>query len=149
MCKCRCTWGSVSGVRPRIHNLLLVLHTKMVNSYFFHAKVGTYFYTDLASSGSDLFGSHIAEWHHMIVNLGKCWVLLLFYQALQLSFQTKCSVLLALFTGSAQLSVTCSMEKWGEPGIFSHVRWHNQKMAKICRTNMLHFAYCSTDYTLK
>ena len=46
---------------PRIHNLSLVLDTKMVKSYFFHAKVGTYLCTDLAASGSDLFGSHIAE----------------------------------------------------------------------------------------
>ena len=28
---------------------------------------------------------------------------------------------LALFPGSTQLSVTCSMEKQGEPGISSHV----------------------------
>ena len=47
-----------------------------------------------------------------------------------------------------QLSVTCSMEKWGEPGIFSHARWHNQKMAKICRTNRLCFVYCLTNYML-
>ena len=29
---------------------------------------------------------------------------------------------LASFPGPAQLSGTCSMEKWGEPGIFFHVR---------------------------
>ena len=28
---------------------------------------------------------------------------------------------IALFPGPAQLSVTCSTEKWGEPGIISHV----------------------------
>ena len=27
----------------------------------------------------------------------------------------------ALFPGSAQLSITCNTEKWGEPDIFSHV----------------------------
>ena len=29
--------------------------------------------------------------------------------------------IIASFPGPAQLSVACSMEKWGEPGIFSHV----------------------------
>jgi len=29
---------------------------------------------------------------------------------------------LASFPGPAQLFITCSTEKWGEPGIFSHVR---------------------------
>ena len=55
---------------------------------------------------------------------------------------------LASYPGPAQLSVTCSTEKWGEPGIFSHGRWHNRKVMKICRTNRVHFAYYSTDYTL-
>ena len=40
------------------------------------------------------------------------------------------------------------MEKWGEPGIFSHVKWRNQKMVKIWRTNRLHVMYSSTDYML-
>ena len=40
------------------------------------------------------------------------------------------------------------MEKRGEPGIFSHTRWRKRQMAKICRNNRLHFAYCSTDNTL-
>ena len=48
-------------------------------------------------------------------------------------------VLLALFPGTAQPSATCSTEKQGEPGIFSHVRWCSRKMVKICRANRLHF----------
>ena len=47
--------------------------------------------------------------------------------------------LLALFPGPTQLSATCGTEKRGEPGIFSHVRWCNRKMVKICRTNRLCF----------
>ena len=38
--------------------------------------------------------------------------------------------------------------KVGRVWYFSHVRWRNRQMAKICRTNRLRFAYCSTDYTL-
>ena len=57
------------------------------------------------------------------------------------------SITLASFPGSAQLSVTCSMVKQGEPGIFFTWAWRNQKIVKICRTNRLHFMYCSTNYT--
>ena len=48
----------------------------------------------------------------------------------------------ASYPGPAQLFVACSMEKQGEPSIFSE----NGK--KFGRTNRLCFAYCSTDYTL-
>ena len=48
--------------------------------------------------------------------------------------------------GRPRLSIACSTEKLGEPGIFSHMKWRNPKMAKFCRANRQYFASCSTDY---
>ena len=47
--------------------------------------------------------------------------------------------------GPAQLSITCTMEKWGETSNFSHMSMtylENGDIFRIC------FKYCSTDYTL-
>ena len=42
---------------------------------------------------------------------------------------------------TTKLSIVCSMEKWGEPGICLVWAWRNQKIAKICQTNRLRFTY--------
>ena len=55
---------------------------------------------------------------------------------------------LASFPGPAQPSVLL-LQKSGESLVsFLTWAWCNRKMTKICRTNRLHFTYCSTDYTL-
>ena len=38
--------------------------------------------------------------------------------------------------------------KAGKAWFFSHMKWHNPKMAKFCRTNRQYFVSCSTDYIL-
>ena len=53
---------------------------------------------------------------------------------------------IASFPGPTQLSVACSTEKQGEPGIFSHE--HDIINGKNFQNKQLCFAYCSTDYTL-
>ena len=53
--------------------------------------------------------------------------------------RTTPGVSIVSFPGPAQLSIAFSMEKRGEPGIFSHVwAWCN---LKVCRTNRLRFMY--------
>ena len=42
---------------------------------------------------------------------------------------------IASFSGPAQLFVTCSTEKWGEPGIFSHVSMMKSTNAKKKKKN--------------
>jgi len=48
-----------------------------------------------------------------------------------------CSFQIASFPGPAQLFITCSMEKWEEPGIFSHGehdiinKWQKKEKAKF------------------
>ena len=54
-------------------------------------------------------------------------------------------IYIAAFTGPTQLSVVCSSERQGEPGIFIHV---SMTQLEICRTNRVCFMYYSTDYTL-
>ena len=54
-----------------------------------------------------------------------------------------CDGLLDSFPGPNQVFVTCSTEKWGEPGwyLFSHEH-------DVIRTSRLRFVYCSTEYML-
>ena len=53
---------------------------------------------------------------------------------------------IASFPGPTQLSVACSTEKQGEPGIFSHE--HDIINGENFQNIQLRFAYCSTNYTL-
>ena len=48
----------------------------------------------------------------------------------------------ALFPGAAKLSVACSTEKRGEPGIFSHITMMYSENGEIFRMNRLRFVYC-------
>ena len=48
--------------------------------------------------------------------------------------------MVASYSGPTQLSVACSTEKWGEPGIFSHVTMTQSENGENL-PNRLHFTY--------